>query len=93
MTSRSALQGASVGVNQGEEVSEMGRGRGSGGGRGDGAGRGGGRGPGRMGGGQAAGPGGYCVCSDCGHQEPHKAGVPCYRRRCPKCGGQMTRGT
>jgi len=68
------------------------RGRGGGGGRGGGAGRGGGRGPGRMGGGKAAGPGGYCVCPNCGHQEPHTVGVPCYQKKCPECGTQMTRG-
>ncbi|MBN1814965.1 MAG: hypothetical protein JXA14_24230 [Anaerolineae bacterium] len=67
----------------------MGRGRGGG----SGAGRGGGRGPGRMGGSQAAGPGGTCVCPNpnCGHREPHQAGVPCYQKKCPKCGTQMIR--
>ncbi|HHS98191.1 MAG TPA: hypothetical protein ENK08_09930 [Chloroflexi bacterium] len=71
----------------------MGRGfgRGGGGGRGGGAGRGGGRGPGRMGGPFAAGPGGYCVCPNCGHREPHVAGQPCYKKKCPECGTQMVR--
>jgi hypothetical protein len=69
----------------------MGRGRGGGGGRGGGAGRGGGRGPGRMGGDKAAGPGGECVCPNCGHRVPHAAGQPCYQLKCPKCGTQMTR--
>jgi hypothetical protein len=69
----------------------MGRGRGGGRG-GGGAGRGGGRGPGRMGGAYAAGPGGDCVCPGCGYTEPHIVGVPCYRKKCPKCGAQMTRG-
>lgn len=41
----------------------------------------------------AAGPGGYCVCPNpnCGHREPHQAGVPCYQKKCPKCGTQMIR--
>jgi hypothetical protein len=69
----------------------MGRGRGGGGGRGGGAGRGGGRGPGRMGGDKAAGPGGDCICPSCGYRVPHVAGQPCYQKKCPKCGAQMTR--
>ena len=69
----------------------MGRGRGSSGRRGGSAGRGGGRGPGRMGGPSAAGPGGNCVCPSCGHRESHGVGVPCYQKKCPKCGAQMTR--
>jgi len=65
---------------------------GRGGGRqGGGGGRGGGRGPGRMGGAQAAGPGGACVCPACGHREDHVVGVPCYEKRCPECGAQMVR--
>lgn len=67
------------------------RGRGGGGGQGGGSGRGGGRGPGRMGGSQAAGPGGYCVCPSCGHREKHVVGQPCYRKQCPECGTKMTR--
>lgn len=63
----------------------MGRGRGDN--RGGGAGRGGGR----MGGPKAAGPGGDCVCPSCGQREPHVAGVPCYQKKCPKCGTQMIR--
>jgi hypothetical protein len=34
---------------------------------------------------------GYCVCPNCGHREPHQAGVPCYQVKCPECGMQMTR--
>ncbi|MDZ7796679.1 MAG: ferredoxin [Candidatus Marinimicrobia bacterium] len=45
-----------------------------------------GRGPGKNG-----GPGGYCVCPDCGHKEQRRAGRPCYRQRCPKCNAFMTR--
>jgi hypothetical protein len=69
----------------------MGRRSGGGGGRGGGADRGRGRGPGRMGGSKAAGPGGNCVCTNCGHRVPHVVGQPCYQRQCPKCGAQMTR--
>ncbi|RLI68490.1 hypothetical protein DRO91_08990 [Candidatus Heimdallarchaeota archaeon] len=49
-----------------------------------------GRGRGR-GGGFASGPGGDCLCPNCGHREPHQLGVPCYNRKCPKCGAPMTR--
>lgn len=67
------------------------RGRlGSGRGRGLGRGLGKGFGRGRMGG-YAAGPAGNCVCPKCGHKEPHKTGVPCYPKKCPKCGTLMTR--
>jgi hypothetical protein len=66
----------------------MGRGRGRGQG---GQGQGRGRGPGRMGGPKAAGPGGDCICPNCGHKAPHRAGQPCYEVNCPKCGTQMTR--
>ncbi|MHA1578403.1 MAG: hypothetical protein ACTSUQ_02085 [Candidatus Freyarchaeota archaeon] len=57
---------------------------------GRGRGRGGGR--GRMGGPYAAGPGGVCVCPNCGHTVPHQAGVPCTNMSCPKCGTRMIRG-
>lgn len=64
-------------------------GMGSGGGRGQG--RGGQR-AGRMGGPGAAGPpSGFCVCPQCGHKEPHERGLPCNKRKCPKCGTTMIR--
>lgn len=63
-------------------------GRGMGGGLGRGQ---GGRRAGRGGGPLAAGPDGYCVCPQCGHQEPHQRGVPCFERSCPKCGAAMVR--
>jgi predicted Fe-Mo cluster-binding NifX family protein len=69
-------------------MKEKGRGMGSGGGKGQGQ---GGQRPGRMGGSLAAGPTGYCVCSQCGQREPHKRGMPCFERKCPKCGSAMTR--
>ncbi len=55
---------------------------------GDGTGPIGGRGRRR---GQGMGPGGDCICSNCGHREPHQLAVPCYHRKCPKCGAPMTR--
>jgi hypothetical protein len=58
--------------------------------RGRGLGRG--RGRGRMGGTKAgAGPGGGCICPNCGHEAPHQVGLPCYQMKCPKCGANMVR--
>ncbi len=51
---------------------------------------GGGRGRGRMGR-FAAGPGGSCICPQCGYTVPHTAGTPCVQQKCPKCGNAMTR--
>ena len=45
---------------------------------------------GRMGG-FGLGPGGECVCPQCGTRIPHQRGAPCYEHRCPKCGQAMTR--
>ncbi len=55
-------------------------------GQGPDAGRGRGRG-GRPGG----GPGGNCLCPNCKLSVPHRAGVPCYDVKCPKCGTKMVR--
>ena len=62
-------------------------------GQGPGTGRGMGRGGGGQGqgGGFAAGPGGYCVCPNCGERATHQTGSPCYEQKCPKCGTAMTR--
>ena len=57
-------------------------------GHGGGFGRGGRRG---LGGGFAKGPGGDCLCHNCGYQESHQLGAPCYTKNCPKCGTLMTR--
>ncbi len=54
-----------------------------------GLGRGGGR--GRQSGGFGLGPGGDCVCPNCGTRTPHQRGIPCYEQKCPKCGSLMTR--
>jgi len=65
-----------------KETGPMGKGPGTGGGRGGGRGQGGGF---------AAGPGGDCVCPDCGERTAHQLGKPCYEQKCPKCGTPMTR--
>jgi len=62
--------------------------------RGDGTGPfgGGGRGGGRgRSGGFGLGPGGECVCPNCGTVISHSRGTPCYQITCPKCGAKMTR--
>lgn len=55
---------------------------------GGGFGRGGYRG---LGGGFGRGPGGECLCPNCGYRETHQLGIPCFRQKCPKCGNLMTR--
>lgn len=60
-------------------------GQGMGRGRGFGKGAGGGNRPG-------SGPGGNCVCPNCGHTLPHERGVPCYSVNCPRCGTKMMKG-
>ena len=55
------------------------------------------RGPGRNAGpkGQSLskglGPGGFCVCPECGIRVPHEQGIPCIQMRCPRCGQIMER--
>lgn len=77
-----------------ERSQNMPGGRGQGGGQraGGGAGRGPGGGRGRMGG-MGVGPGGFCVCPNCGTKEPHQPGIPCPQVRCPQCGQTMLRET
>ena len=38
-----------------------------------------------------SGPGGYCVCPDCGAKVAHVTGTPCNGTKCPKCGTTMTK--
>jgi hypothetical protein len=61
-----------------------GRGWGGGAGQGGGRGRGGGNKPG-------SGPGGNCVCPQCGKKAPHIVGQRCTDRTCPACGTRMIR--
>ncbi len=75
-------QGGGQGGGQGQGGG--GGGRGQGGGQGQGGGRG-------QGGGQGFGPGGECTCMSCGESISHQQGVPCYKMKCPKCGGMMSR--
>jgi len=57
-------------------------------GQGRGLGLGGGRGRNKGG---AFGPGGYCVCAQCGEKVPHQQGVKCPNLNCPACGHTMVR--
>lgn len=50
----------------------------------------GGAGGGR-GGRNVPGPGGTCVCPQCGEETAHQRGVPCYQQKCPECGANMVR--
>ena len=46
--------------------------------------------PGRMGGNKpGSGPGGKCVCPNCGYTKPHVAGEACFMQSCAKCGTKM----
>ena len=84
------VKGEAIKVEGGEVVMPR---FGRGGGRGLGLGRGPGGGRGRGGGPFAAGPAGFCVCTnpDCQHQVTHQAGQPCYQVKCPKCSSPMIR--
>lgn len=37
------------------------------------------------------GPGGNCICPNCGEILVHKRGLPCFEMKCPKCGTPMIR--
>jgi len=91
-TSQALVSGRALKIEGGDYKMPRGFGRGQGRGRGIGRG-GGGLGRGRMGGPSAAGPGGICVCTNpkCKNEETHVAGVPCYQKKCSKCGSPMVR--
>lgn len=40
---------------------------------------------------QGLGPGGVCVCPECGYTEEHATGEKCNEKKCEKCGTVMTR--
>ena len=67
----------------------QGQGRGMNKGQGGQGWRGGGRGGRGMGGGR--GPGGSCICPNCGEKVSHERGIPCSQMSCPKCGTPMIR--
>jgi predicted amidophosphoribosyltransferase len=50
-----------------------------------------GAGGGRSVGSYGAGPGGNCVCPNCGAKVPHMRGEPCVGKDCPQCGTKMVR--
>ena len=90
---KALVTGKAIKVEGGEVMMPRGRGMGRGvglGARGGGP-RGSGR--GRMGGPFAAGPGGFCLCTnpECKNEVAHVAGQPCYQTKCPKCGSPMIR--
>lgn len=37
------------------------------------------------------GPGGVCMCPQCGHEKKHERGEPCQQDICPECGISMLR--
>ncbi len=41
--------------------------------------------------GGAFGPGGYCVCANCGNKIPHHRGLKCTTIKCPACQHTMVR--
>jgi hypothetical protein len=49
-------------------------------------------GPRGRGGGYGAGPGGNCICPNCGQRVTHQIGKPCFEQKSPKCGAVMTLG-
>lgn len=37
------------------------------------------------------GPGGKCICPNCGYLQEHQKGTPCAKIKCPKCGNSLER--
>lgn len=37
------------------------------------------------------GPGGFCICPNCGYKIKHQPGTPCSSLKCPKCGTNLER--
>ncbi|MCK4993937.1 MAG: DUF5320 domain-containing protein [Candidatus Omnitrophica bacterium] len=65
-------------------------------GKGPGTGRGLGKGQGKIVSGvdfqiQGRGPGGYCLCPNCGAKAAHHPAKPCTSVKCPDCGTFMNR--
>jgi len=58
---------------------------------GQGMAQGGSAGSSRYGSSGSGGPGGECVCPNCGTIVQHTASVPCYEMSCPRCGTPMVR--
>jgi cation diffusion facilitator family transporter len=40
---------------------------------------------------EGGGPGGWCVCPECGYRIPHQTGVPCSTLQCPNCKSKLER--
>lgn len=38
-----------------------------------------------------SGPGGNCICPNCGYKTKHIVAEPCNKSTCPKCGARMTK--
>jgi uncharacterized protein len=81
------VNGKSIKIEGGDFKMVQSKGRGVGLGKGQGFGVGL---RGRMGG-VGAGPGGKCVCPNCGYEELQIRGQPCLSKKCPKCGTKMVR--
>ncbi len=37
------------------------------------------------------GPGGFCICNNCGKKVKHQQGIKCTSIKCPECGKPMIR--
>lgn len=41
--------------------------------------------------GGTGGPGGTCICPECGYELSHVSGIPCIELNCENCGTPMVR--